>query len=96
MKTNKCTGRIDLGIYECKKKRKKYQFKGHIVLIKIEDDQSRKHLEHSYYLHNLDCHLLASHLLMIPTFILGERNGLLPSNNVIEKNATRIKTLFGS
>ena len=22
MKTNKCTGRIDLGIYECKKKKK--------------------------------------------------------------------------
>ena len=77
-----------------KKRRKKYQFKVHIVLIKIEDDQSRKHSEHSYYLYNLDCHLLASHLLMIPTFILGERKGLLPSDNVIEKNATRIETLF--
>ena len=75
----------------------KYQLKGHRVLIEIEVDQSRKHLECFYYLHSLGCHLLAFHLLVIPTFILGERKVLLPSSNVIEKNAIRnISTTFWS
>ena len=78
-----------------KRRRRKYQLKGYRVLIEIEDDQSRKHLECFYYLHSLGCHLLGSHLFMIPNFILGERKGLLPSGNVIEKNATRnISTPF--
>ena len=71
------------------------QLKGQRVVIEIVNDQSRKHLECYYYLHSLGCHLLASHLLMIPTFILGERKWLLPLGNVIEKNATRnISTPF--
>ena len=97
MKTNKCTGKNRLwNIYmNVKQRSRKYQVKGHRVLIETEDDQSRKLLECFYYLHSLGCHLLAFHLFMIPTFILGERKGLLPSVNVIEKNATRnISTPF--
>ena len=40
-----------------KRRRRKYQLKGHWVLIEIEDNQFKKHWN----------------ALMIPTFILGER-----------------------